>query len=570
MNIYEKYIGKLFDDRYRIDRVIGVGGMAVVFEAYDLRDARVVAVKLLREEISNDVQSVKRFINESKAVAMMDHPNIVHIFDVMVSDKLKYIVMERIEGITLKKYMNAKKQLSFHMTVSVTEQILEALAHAHAHGIIHRDIKPQNVMLLRSGKVIVTDFGIAKLPDAENVTMADKAIGTVYYISPEQASGKPIDARSDLYSLGAMMYEMITGKLPFTADSPVSVALKQVNENPVPPRDILPSIPRGLEDIILCAMQKRPEKRFQSAAEMLGYVKKIKDDPFVVLRIPGQKSAGKQDGDSGRKRKKIRIPFLKPSRYHEDKRTYLPVILGVCFSFLLVALISGYYVIDQMFLGSEFNFFKSVVTEEITVEQFLNTEYSDMVEADLKEKGYTLDVSYEYSDVYAENVIFEQTPEAGSVRKLNNFTLKLTVSRGKQYTTMENYTMNEYRETKIKLLREGYQVEVEKVPSDVFKAGMIVSTVPAGGENVEVGQTIKLIVSAGSNVSTFPMPKFVGKTSSEAASLLSSSGLRKGEIKYENSNAYPADTVMRQEIAPDTPVSTGTAVDLTVSLGPAN
>ena len=229
MESFDKYVGQIFDRRYKILKVIGIGGMAVVFAAQDLLMHRNVAVKMLKDDINSDIQAVKRFINESKAVAMLSHPNIVNIFDVSVKDNLKYIVMELIEGITLKNYILKKGVLGYSEIISITEQILLALDHAHQKGIVHRDIKPQNIMMLKNGLIKVADFGIAKLPNAETVTMTDKAIGTVFYISPEQASGKKIDRRSDIYSLGITMYEMATGKLPFVADSPVTVAIMMWN-----------------------------------------------------------------------------------------------------------------------------------------------------------------------------------------------------------------------------------------------------------------------------------------------------------------------------------------------------
>ena len=283
MENYERYVGAVLDNRYRIEKVIGIGGMAVVFKADDLLMRRPVAVKILKDEIARDEPSVKRFINESKAVSMLSHPNIVNIYDVSMKNAEKYIVMEYIEGITLKNYMTKKGVLSLREIIGYTEQILRALSHAHAKGIVHRDIKPQNIMLLKNGIVKVTDFGIAKLPNAETVTMTDKAIGTVYYISPEQASGNAIDARSDIYSLGVMMYEMATGRLPFTADSPVSVALMQINEAATPPREINNHMPRGLEQIIERAIEKSPENRYQSADEMLRQLMKLKQDPTACL-----------------------------------------------------------------------------------------------------------------------------------------------------------------------------------------------------------------------------------------------------------------------------------------------
>ena len=284
---FEKYVGQVFDGRYRIQKIIGIGGMAVVFEAEDFVMKRTVALKLLKDEINNDVQSVRRFINESRAVAMLNHPNIVAIYDVTVKDDLKYIVMENIRGITLKSYMNRKGVLNVKEALSFTEQILMALEHAHSKGIIHRDIKPQNIMLLRNGTIKVADFGIAKLPDV-NETQEEqnkKAIGTVYYISPEQASGKPIDARSDLYSLGVMLYEMVTGRLPFRSEQLLNVAKMQVNEKPVPPSKRNAAVPKGVEQLILCAMEKDPAKRFQSAKEMLRVVTQLKNNPQANIKL---------------------------------------------------------------------------------------------------------------------------------------------------------------------------------------------------------------------------------------------------------------------------------------------
>ena len=294
MEGYERYVGQVLDNRYRIERIIGMGGMAVVFRAEDLLMRRIVAVKILKDDIARDEVSVKRFINESKAVSMLSHPNIVTIYDVSVRSDAKYIVMEYIEGITLKNYMTKKGKLEFREIIMYTEQVLRALEHAHQKGIVHRDIKPQNIMLLKNGIIKVMDFGIAKLPNAETVTVKDSAIGTVYYISPEQASGKPIDARSDIYSLGVMMYEMATGKLPFTADSPVSVALKQINDTAKPVKEEMPSLPLGLSQIIARAMDKDPDMRYQSAQQMLRQVVRLGDNPETTFKPPKPTPAWKR------------------------------------------------------------------------------------------------------------------------------------------------------------------------------------------------------------------------------------------------------------------------------------
>ena len=285
---YKSYVGTTLDGRYYIDELIGIGGMAVVFGAVDtyINNNR-VAIKMLKVDVASDEIMVKRFKNESKAESMLKHRNIVAIHDVSVKGREKYIVMEYVEGITLKNYLKGRNgPLSFDEIICYSKQILRALCVAHENHIIHRDIKPQNIMVLQNGLIKVMDFGIAKLPNAETVTVTDKAIGTVYYMSPEQARGKKIDSRSDIYSFGAMLYELATGELPFTGETPLSVILKQINDDPIPPREINPEIPVGLEQIILCAMSKNPAERFQSAELMLNFIRQLqkeKDIKFDVL-----------------------------------------------------------------------------------------------------------------------------------------------------------------------------------------------------------------------------------------------------------------------------------------------
>ena len=286
MDDSKQFIGATFDGRYKIERVVGIGGMAFVYEATDEQTGGKVALKLLKEKFSDDNRAVKRFINESKSLELLNHTNIVKVHDISIQTKYKYIVMEYINGITLRKYMNYKRPIEWHEAVEFTDQILLALDNAHTKGIIHRDIKPQNIMIMQGGKVKVTDFGIAKMPNSESLTMVDKAIGTVYYISPEQASSRKIDARSDIYSLGVMLYEMVTGQMPFTADTPIAVIMKHMNTPPVPPTKLVPTIPKGLEQIILCAMDKNPKHRYQSASQMLRHLRRLKMDENTVFTIP--------------------------------------------------------------------------------------------------------------------------------------------------------------------------------------------------------------------------------------------------------------------------------------------
>lgn len=280
---FARYINQTFDNRYQIVEVIGVGGMAVVFKAIEINTGEVVAIKMLKDSLDHDQAAVRRFINESRAISMLHQENIVSIKHISDSSAHKIIVEEYIQGITLREYMNNKKPVPWREAVEFVQQILSALNHAHSKGIIHRDIKPQNIMLLPGGVVKVMDFGIAKIPKAETLTMVDKAIGTVYYLSPEQASGHKIDLRADLYSVGVLLYEMVTGTLPFVAESSVSVLMSHIREKPVPPTQINPNIPRGLEQIILRLMEKNPDDRFQSAGQVNRQLFKLKNDPLIVF-----------------------------------------------------------------------------------------------------------------------------------------------------------------------------------------------------------------------------------------------------------------------------------------------
>lgn len=363
MDVFKKNIGEVFDGRYKINRTIGVGGMAIVYEATDLMTNKRVALKMLKDSISDNAQALRRFINESKAVAMLNHPNIVKILDVSVKTDHKFIVMEYIRGITLREYMNRKGTLDWREATEFISQILLALDHAHMKGVIHRDIKPQNIMVMEGGVIKVTDFGIAKIPNAETVTMIDHAIGTIYYISPEQAKGKKIDERSDIYSLGVMFYEMVTGKLPFLAENSYGIMLKHISDTPTPPKKLNPKLPLGLEQIILCAMEKDVVNRYQSASQMLRHIYRIKKDPTTIFqkqtpapRTPTAEVAirrttvhpDEQDTSSHGK-----APAGKPSpRTTQPHRATVParkrrtpeyvpfsVVIVICLAFLVLAII---------------------------------------------------------------------------------------------------------------------------------------------------------------------------------------------------------------------------------------
>lgn len=283
MDKYDSFIGKVLDGRYKILEMLGVGGMAFVLKAEDLMMNRIVAIKILNDQYNGDEQAETRFINESKAVAMLSHKNIVSVYDVAIYPDMKYIVMEYLDGITLKEYLDKKGALPWKEACIYIGQVLRALEHAHSKGVIHRDIKPQNIILQKNGEIKVTDFGIAKLPNDSSLTTTEKAIGTVYYISPEQASGKETSFSSDIYSVGVMLYEALTGRLPFVADSPVTIALMQINDQPTPPEEINDQIPLGVSQIVMKAMQKDTAARFATAHGMVKALDCVLRDPEVVF-----------------------------------------------------------------------------------------------------------------------------------------------------------------------------------------------------------------------------------------------------------------------------------------------
>lgn len=566
--IFEKYAQTLLDGRYRLEKILGTGGMSVVFRAYDTQGDRTVAIKMLRDEIAGEREAVERFLNESRAVSMLSHPNIVDIHAVSVDTEHKYLVMEYVEGVSLRAYMDKRGALSPREIIAYTEQILSALVHAHSRGVIHRDIKPQNIMLLKDGAVKVMDFGIAKLPkgaaasadavlqnkdidkdkdkdkdknkkdsaeSADDSEGSDKTVGTVYYISPEQAQNCAADERSDLYSLGVMMYEMLTGRLPFDDESPISVVLMHMNDRPEPPHKISKDVPRGLEQLILYAMEKKPQKRYRTAADMLRELRRIKKDPSRSVYSPARIEAFKR---SSRNRAEN-----KPSR------SMTPIIMGVAFALLIVGLVSLFYAFDQVVgvmttktLGVKIPDF-SGLDRELCAEMLRG----ELERQGLREGDVILVYDEQYSDDAAAGSAIEQYPTAGSHKKVP-CTVNVTLSLGPRMLIMPDYTISDWRTAKNELRGMGFIVKVVEEANAAVRSGYVIMTDPAPGACLVAGSEVTVRVSRGrisGAVDGVELPSFVGLGEAQVMTAMGELGLTVGEVIYTRS-PQPIGTVLGQ------------------------
>lgn len=555
--IYEKYVSNLLDGRYRIEKVLGTGGMAVVFRAHDEKEDRMVAIKMLRDDIAGDPEAVARFVNESRAVSMLSHPNIVAIHDVSVETVHKYLVMEYIDGVSLRAYMDKRGALPAKEIISYTEQILSALVHAHSKGVVHRDIKPQNIMLLKDGTVKVMDFGIAKLPDSDTAAISDKTVGTVYYISPEQAQDSASDARSDLYSLGVMMYEMSTGKLPFDDESPISVVLMHMHDKPTPPHRVDPSIPRGLEQIILYSMEKNPAKRYQCAADMLREVRRIKKNPSTPVLSPARIAALKR---SSRNRAEN-----KPSH------SMTPIILGVAFAVFIVGVVALFYALDEVVgvmtsktAGVEIPDFSGL--DRTLCEEKLNEALSAQ---GLKAGDVTLVFEEKYSGDAARGSVLEQSPTRGSHKKVP-CTVNITLSLGPKMLTMPDYTITDWRTAKSELREMGFMITVVNEVNAAVPSGYVITTEPAPGAELIAGSNVTIHVSRGTSsgyVAPVKVPDFIGMGEADVMRTLEELKLSVGSVTYTRS-PKPVGTILGQTPEADADAAPGiTSVSFAVSGG---
>jgi len=579
----DSFIGKRIDGRYLVSELIGIGGMANVYKATDMTDAKTVAVKILREEYYGNEEFMRRFKNESRAIAMLSHPNIIKVYDVCFSTKFQSIVMEYVDGITLKEYLEQRSPLSWKETVHFVVQILKALAHAHERGIVHRDIKPQNVMLLADGSIKITDFGIARFARSETRTLTDRAIGSVHYISPEQARGEHTDQRADIYSVGAMMYEMLTGRLPFDAENPVSVALKQIQLDAPSPRSINAAIPEALEEITMHAMQKDPDDRFQSASEMLEAFAEFKRDPSVHFEyryltdpdsqkrryaqaVNSVKSTGGKEVKASEPRRRIRQPKdeepKKPRRRRQAEETepregspVLAAMFGVTVAFVIITL---------AFIGGMLYFNNPLEkVPEVIVPDLVNKRYEEIVGA-AQYDDFVFEIEETRYDDTARGHIISQKPKSGTKAKTGS-TIKVVISNGQKAVTMP-YLLG-YEETSA--YAELVAIDLEYEREDVFanqQVGTVVETEPAFGEEVAAGTVVKVKVSVGPEMKIMATPDLRGMPYAQAYELLTSQGILIGEL-YSDRGEADRGIIVDQYPAYGTEIRTGDAIDLTVSAG---
>ncbi len=566
----DQYIGKMLDDRYEILELIGSGGMANVYKARCHRLNRLVAIKILKSDLADNGDFRRRFHDESQAVAQLSHANIVSVYDVSTNPDREYIVMELIDGITLKQYMERRGRMDWRESLHFITQIMRGLSHAHSRGIIHRDIKPQNIMVLRDGSVKVADFGIACLAN-QGQTLTQEALGSVHYISPEQARGDRIDARSDIYSAGVVLYEMLTGRLPFEGDSAVSVAIQHLSSVPLAPRDIDPSIPEPLELICMKAMNSDPNKRYASADAMIEDLEKFRRDPSVdmdyirqeltapaadtepTMPLPTAQVASAVKKHTGELRREREAEEEPPRR---DKKS-IAIIAGIfAAAVLLVVLLFKLILGDFGPAGSN----KSYPVPDIrgkTVEEAQEMEgVKDIFLIEVQGTRTT--------EEYQPGQIVEQDPAAGRTRK-SNLVIQVYVAAEPEKVPMKDLVGMEYRQARVLLTDMGLDLKIttETVSSDKYGADAVIETVPVADEPLVAGQTVILRVSTGPE--TVTVPTFTGQDIANAVQNAQDLGLTVGEITYDTFSFAPQGQVIEQSIKPTNEVPGGTKISFTVS-----
>ena len=562
----ENYVGKRLDGRYEIQEIIGVGGMSVVYKAYDNVDDRIVAVKILKDEFADDAEFVRRFKNESKAIAVLSHPNIVKVYDVSFGEKLQYIVMEYVDGITLKEYILKQKLITWNDAVFFTTQILKALQHAHDKGIVHRDIKPQNIMLLSTGNIKVTDFGIARFSRTETKTLTENAIGSVHYISPEQAKGEFTDERADIYSLGVVFYEMLAGEVPFEADSAVSVALMQLQKDPKKLTEINPDIPLGIEQICIHAMQKNPDDRYQTATEMLIDLEEVIRNPkatfdytYFVDKEPTKYVISE---DSGGTFADIQVQeddfedeyeeaYIDPNR---KKKITFAVILGVI---VLACAVVGLV----RFITQGLN------TDTKVLQNFEGQMYDDLVSN--KDYDYEFIAEYKQSDEVPAGTVLSQSPVAGE-KVIAGSKITLVVASSTEDLIVPNCYGLTLEKAEKMLSNSNLNVyKTAEVSSETIEPGLVVYTDPKAGSVVSANREITIFISSGpstTTLKTYVVPDVRGLSQSDAKNFLTKAGFSNVVVETKDDPARKG-VVLSQSPSAGSTVKENEKIVITVSTG---
>lgn len=580
----DKYIGKRLDGRYEIHELLGVGGMAYVYKAYDNIEKRWVAIKILKEELAGNSDFLRRFRNESKAIAVLSHPNIVKVYDVSFGDRIQYIVMEYIDGITLKQYIEQQGEIKWREALYFTVQILRALQHAHEKGIIHRDIKPQNIMLLEDGTIKVTDFGIARFSQAETQTMTDKAIGSVHYIAPEQARGGYINDKADIYSVGVMLYEMLTGQLPFVADNAVSVAIMQMQAEPTPPSRINPSIPKGLEEITMHAMEKNPAQRFPSAADMLEDVERFRRNPEIVFHY-GEQVDRAYAGTSADIYGNVQQNAA-PQKYNDNyeyEEEYVrsqnsnrasKIILGIVAAVVVVAVIvGGIYLVKRKGANSGSGFLSflpgfstsSTTSDEIVLPNFVGRIYASDIEGNSEYADLTFEITYGNVPSKQPGEVLRQTPAAGMTVKKGK-TVSLTVNGEAEQVVVEDVKGYKQQDAYDALKALNLSPKIQAVADDDTAVGYVVKTDPAAGSTVSTGTTVTIYVSSGPSTESAVIPNIVGYQYSAAKEELEAAGFV-ATAEYDDESDKDENTVLSVSPNEGEKAKKGSVVTVTVSSG---
>ncbi len=580
----DNYTGKRLDGRYEIQEVIGVGGMAVVYKAYDNIDDRIVAVKILKDEYLANEEFRRRFKNESKAIAVLSHPNIVKVYNVSYGDRLQYIVMEHVEGITLKEYIEQQGKLGIKETVHFTMQILRALQHAHDKGIVHRDIKPQNIMLLSNGNIKVTDFGIARFSYSDTKTMTDSAIGSVHYISPEQARGGTTDDRADIYSVGVVMYEMLTGQVPFQSDNSVSVALMQLQNEAKKPRELNNNIPVGLEQIVIHAMRKNARERYQSAAEMLLDIEEFKRNPTIRF----QKDYFVDNDPTKYVNKKTEppkpvVPPVTPAppvvepnfgleEDDDEEETsgkgpriaaiVIGVVVGLVISLIISILALSFFkpgVVDNLPIISSI-----MKAQNKTVENFVDKHYEKIVNNAKYTNYYEFEIVEQPKSDYENGKVFAQSPEADTPRKVDEIVkVTLYVANNNKKVRVPDLESDNWEQAKRTLEDMGFVVSLVPDINLHYENGAVIRTEPTAGSEVAEGSKVTIFYSK--EPTKVQVTDVSGMDVETAKELLISQGF-KPKIVQENSDKK-LGTVINQSPAGGESLLQGQEVTLTVSNG---